>query len=155
MDPILLSALTGIGSSSLSAVLAWFLSKKKYYSEVDGSNIENMKKSLEFYISLSDDYKKRLDEELQSHREDVSELKKENQDLKKAIKKSENKFNSQLSAQQKEIQLMKNQMLSVYGQVCLNFACAERIKTQEPAPKATKSVKGKKVLKVTEPEYKC
>ena len=26
----------------------------------------------------------------------------------------------------REINLMKNQMLSVYGQVCLNFKCTER-----------------------------
>ena len=42
------------------------------------------------------------------------------------MREQERRFDEKLSAQQNEITLMKNQMLSVYGQVCLNFKCTER-----------------------------
>lgn len=46
----------------VTAVVTWFLARKKYYSEVDTNYIENMQKSLEFYENLADDNKKRLEE---------------------------------------------------------------------------------------------
>lgn len=48
--------------SIVTAVVTWFLARKKYYSEVDTNYIENMQKSLEFYEKLADDNKKRLEE---------------------------------------------------------------------------------------------
>jgi hypothetical protein len=42
------------------------------------------------------------------------------------MKDQESKFVSMIDDNRREINLMKNQMLSVYGQVCLNFKCTER-----------------------------
>jgi predicted nucleic acid-binding Zn-ribbon protein len=74
-----------------------------------------MKESLEFYIKLSDDYNKRLTNEIKAHNEEVKALYKENSELKKEIKEQEKRFDEKIMANQREITLMKNQMLSVYG----------------------------------------
>jgi hypothetical protein len=42
----------------------------------------------------------------------------------------------------REINLMKNQMLSVYGQVCLNFKCTERKISTETKAVIKKEKKG-------------
>lgn len=128
---IIIASACGVVSTALSSFFTWFFSKKKYNSEVEGNNIKNMQESLEFYIKLADDYSKRLTEEIKSHNEEVKLLKQENAELKKELKEQEKKFDQKIEANQREINLMKNQMLSVYGQVCLNFKCAERKVTLE------------------------
>lgn len=128
---MLTEILITIATTLVGGFSGWFFGRRKYNSEVDQSNIENMKKSLEFYIQISDDYKSRLTEEIKSHNEEVAELKKENAELKREIKEQEKRFDDKLAAQQREITLMKNQMLSVYSQVCLNFNCAERVATKD------------------------
>ena len=134
----------------LSSVVTWLLSKKKYNTEVDNNIIANMQKSLEFYKTLADDYKKRLEEEIRGHNEEVAEVKKEsaelrqeNLELKKELREQEKKFDAMWAAQQKEISMMKNQMLSVYSQVCLNFNCMERVATRQlpTAPSKTKKTR--------------
>ena len=126
MLEIVITAIAGIATS----VATFLLGRRKYNSEVDQTNIQNMQESLEFYTKLSDDYKNRLSEEIKSHNEEVAELKKENAELKRELREQEKRFDDKLMAQQREITLMKNQMLSVYSQVCLNFNCAERIITK-------------------------
>lgn len=143
MDPILLNALTGTASATISAVIAWFLSKRKYYSEVDSTNIKNMQESLQFYITLSDDYKQRLDEEIKSHKEEVLELRNENKEVRRELKEQEKKFNDIISEHTKELNLMKNQMLSMYGQVCMKFNCIERMHINEETHKHASSKKSK------------
>mgnify|MGYP000325657371 CR=1 FL=1 len=131
METVIITTLVSTAAAGVSALLSWFLSKKKYYSEVDSSNIKNMQDSLQFYITLSDDYKRRLDEEIQSHKKEVAELKNENKQVLKELRDQEIKFNEQLRAQQQEINMMKNQMIAVYSQVCLNFKCLDRIGSNE------------------------
>lgn len=126
MTGVIISSICGVVATGASSFITWFLSKKKYHSEVEGSNIQNMKESLEFYIKLSDDTNKRLAKEIEEHNNEVKALKQENADLKKELKDQENKFLSLIDDNRREINLMKNQMLSVYGQVCLNFKCTER-----------------------------
>lgn len=135
METIIITTLISTIAASISGILSWFLSKKKYYSEVDSTNIKNMQNSLQFYITLSDDYKSRLDEEIQSHKLEVDELKKENKEMRKELREQETKFNDQLRAQQQEISAMKNQMIAVYSQVCLNFRCTERQQSNETITK--------------------
>ena len=145
---VLLLAGDGILAGTLSSVVTWLLTRKKYNSEVENGNIQNMQESLEFYVKLADDYKARLTAEIDSHNAEVAELKKENAELKREIREQEKKFDERLLAQQREITLMKNQMLSVYSQVCLNFKCLERtaathIPTEDPKTiKKSKSSKG-------------
>ena len=126
MTGIIISSLCGVVTTTIGSVVAWFLSKRKYMSEVESTNIENMKKSLDFYIQLANDTNSRLAEEIKEHNEEVKALKQENTTLKQALKEQENKFVAMIDDNRREINLMKNQMLSVYGQVCLNFKCTER-----------------------------
>lgn len=126
MTGIIISSLCGIVTTTIGSIVAWFLSKRKYISEVESTNIENMKKSLDFYIQLANDTNARLAEEIKEHNEEVKALKQENNTLKQALKEQENKFVAMIDDNRREINLMKNQMLSVYGQVCLNFKCTER-----------------------------
>ena len=150
---VLITAAVGLLTTVGGSVTTWVLGRRKYNSEVDQSNIKNMQEALEFYKTISDDYKKRLEEEIQSHNAEVEELKKEsaelrleNIELKKELREQEKKFDSMLMAQQRDITLMKNQMLSVYSQVCLNFNCMERQTTKKlklPIEKATTNKKAK------------
>lgn len=126
MTGIIISSVCGVVATAIGSFVSWFLSKKKYISEVESTNIENMQKSLEFYIQLSNDTNSRLVEEIKEHNEEVKALKQENTTLKQALKDQENKFAAMIDDNRREINLMKNQMLSVYGQVCLNFKCTER-----------------------------
>ena len=147
---ILIASGAGLFTTVVSSVITWALSKKKYYSEVDSTNIKNMQDSLEFYTSLVDDCKQRLAEEIKDHKTEVEELKRENSELKREIKEQDLKFEAKFTAQQKEITLMKNQMLSVYSQVCLNLHCAERkvsksTATNKPTPKKHNDKKVEKV----------
>ena len=116
----------GLITTGAASFFTWFFSKRKYNSEVDGNNIKNMQDSLQFYITLSDDYRRRLDEEVKSHKEEVAELRKENTDLRQELREQEKRFDDKFASQQKEITAMKNQMLSMYSQICLNFSCTER-----------------------------
>ena len=135
MTGIIISAVCGVITTTVASFVSWFLSKKKYISEVESTNIENMKKSLDFYIQLANDTNTRLAEEIKEHNEEVKALKQENATLKQALKEQETKFVAMIDDNRREINLMKNQMLSVYGQVCLNFKCTERKLTDADKPK--------------------
>lgn len=144
---LLIATGCGVLSTGMASFFTWLFSKRKYNSEVDSNNIENMQKSLDFYIKLSDDYKSRLDVEIKSHHDEVDELRKENAELKKEMREQEKKFNDMFLAQQREISVMKNQMLSVYSQVCMNFKCIERksVKTKRASTKISKKTEVKEV----------
>lgn len=139
-NDVLMTSIGGIVATGLASFFTWFFSKRKYNSEVDNNNIKNMQESLDFYIKLSDDYKERLSEEIESHKKEVKELKAENALLEKEMKEQEKRFNERLYEQQKEISLIKNQMISVYSQVCLKFNCLERKPVKKTAPKKDSSI---------------
>lgn len=60
MDPIILTGIISVASSSITAFVTFLLTKKKYKTEVDANQIENMQKSLNFYISITEQNKKEL-----------------------------------------------------------------------------------------------
>lgn len=64
MNEIILTGIVGLVTTLTSSILTWFLTKKKYHSEVDNNLIKNMQESLDFYRQLSDDNSKRLEEVL-------------------------------------------------------------------------------------------
>lgn len=76
---ILSSAITAFAT----AFTTWFFTKRKYNAEVDNNLISNMQDSLEFYKSLADDNKSRLEEVLQEN----AELRKEIADLRTQVDK--------------------------------------------------------------------
>lgn len=95
----IIDAIIPIITGVVSAWGGWFFARKKYNSEVDQNLINNMQDSLDFYIKISDDNKKRLDEVLKTNTELLLEL----NDL-------------------------KNKVLNIALNICLNFNCANRIK---------------------------
>lgn len=57
---ILFTGGIGILSTIASSWISWVLARRKYNSEVDTNEIENLKKSLEFYESIVRDNNKKL-----------------------------------------------------------------------------------------------
>lgn len=78
---VIITGVVGLITTVTSGWVSWLFAKKKYNAEVDTDLIENMQKSLDFYMKLSDDNKARLDEALK--RNDV--LEEEIRDLRKQI----------------------------------------------------------------------
>ena len=57
---ILITGGIGLVSTVVSGWASWFFARKNYNAEVDSNEIENLKKSLEFYESIVKDYNKKL-----------------------------------------------------------------------------------------------
>lgn len=62
---VIITALIGVLTSGATGLLTWLFSRKKYYTEVDHNNIENMENSLEFYEKLSNSNNKILSDILE------------------------------------------------------------------------------------------
>lgn len=98
---IIVTGGVGIFSTIVSSWITWFITRKKYYSEVDHNLIENMENSLEFYKKLSDDNRARLEE--MAERNKTLEI---------------------------EIQELRKQMLNLTMNICLDLTCANRVREQ-------------------------
>lgn len=88
MNSEIIIALIGIVTTITGSWASYFFTRKKYYSEVDSTVINNMKQSLEFYTKLSDDNKARLEEALKRNEqldEEVRELRKQVNELMMSI----------------------------------------------------------------------
>lgn len=96
---VLITGCTGLFTAIVSSWLSWFFARKKYNSEVDLNLIEKMEKSLEFYRSLSDDNKARLEEMAER--------------------------NAEL---EKEVQELRKQVLNLTMNICMDLTCANRIR---------------------------
>ena len=57
---ILITGGIGLVTTVVSGWTSWFFARKKYNTEVDSNEIENLKKSLEFYESFVKDNNKKL-----------------------------------------------------------------------------------------------
>lgn len=91
---VIVTGVVGLITTITSGWVSWLFAKKKYNAEVDSSLIENMQKSLDFYMKLSDDNKARLDEAL--------------------------KRNDQL---QSEITQLREQVFELMNNICYNLQC--------------------------------
>ena len=98
---ILITGGVGIFSTIASSWITWFITRKKYYSEVDHNLIENMENSLEFYKKLSDDNRSRLEEMAERNR--LLEV---------------------------EVQELRKQMLNLTMNICMDLTCANRVREQ-------------------------
>lgn len=77
MNNTILAICGGAISTIVSGFVSWFFAKRKYNAEVDNSLITNMQESLEFYKTLADDNKVRLEAVLQENadlRREVNEM---------------------------------------------------------------------------------
>ena len=66
---IILTAIISVATSGITGLLTWLFSRKKYNTEVEHNNIENMEGSLEFYERLSASNNKILAEVLKKSEE--------------------------------------------------------------------------------------
>ena len=87
---VIVTGVVGLITTVTSGWVSWLFAKKKYNAEVDTNLIENMQKSLDFYMKLSDDNKARLDEALK--RNDV--LEDEVRDLRKQVFELRSRMNN-------------------------------------------------------------
>ena len=88
MNDILVTGGVGVFSTIVTNIITFLLTRRRYNSEVKHPDIQNMKESLEFYKSLSDDNKRRLDDILEENkiiREQNDRLEQSIEDLKKRL----------------------------------------------------------------------
>lgn len=97
MNDIVLTGGVGLATSVISSIVTWLLAMRKYNSEVDNKLIENMKESLEFYKTLSNDNKERLEE---------------------AVKRADRL--------EDEVATLRGEIFGLMSQICLNFSCTMR-----------------------------
>jgi hypothetical protein len=77
MNNTILAISGGAISTIVSGFVSWFFAKRKYNAEVDNHLITNMQESLEFYKTLADDNKVRLEAVLAENaelRKEVNEM---------------------------------------------------------------------------------
>ena len=77
MNNTWIAIIGGVITTVASSFVSWFFAKRKYNAEVDNHLITNMQESLEFYKTLADDNKVRLDSVLQENaelRKEVNEM---------------------------------------------------------------------------------
>lgn len=77
MNNTWIAIIGGVITTVASSFVSWFFAKRKYNAEVDNHLITNMQESLEFYKTLADDNKVRLEAVLQENaalRREVNEM---------------------------------------------------------------------------------
>ena len=130
---ILLTAGTTVVCSSLSSLLTWILSRKKYNSEVKGNDITNMQHSLDFYEDISDDQRSRLraliDENTELREENIR-IREENAQIRveNAAIRAEN---ARVMKELGDLKLLVNRILE---NTCVNIACQIRDRGFAPYP---------------------
>lgn len=115
---VLLTAGIGVVTTIASGWTSYFFTRKKYNSEVDLNLIEKMQGSLDFYMKLSEDNKRILDETLAK----LDESEKRNDTL------------------ENEIRELRNQMFTLMTQICTDLSCsARRAYTDKKKPTKSKN----------------
>lgn len=99
---VIVTGVVGLITTITSGWVSWLFAKKKYNAEVDSNLIENMQKSLDFYIKLSDDSKERLEE---------------------ALKRSD--------ALEEEITKLRDQVSELMLNICYDMSCKLRNKSSK------------------------
>ena len=107
---VIVTGVVGLITTITSGWVSWLFAKKKYNAEVDTNLIENMQKSLDFYMKLSDDNKARLDEALK--RNDVLE---------------------------DEVRDLRKQMFELMNNICYDLQCTVRKRQPKRIITKTKS----------------
>ena len=118
-NEVLLTAGIGVITTIASGWTSYFFTRKKYNSEVDLNLIEKMQGSLDFYMKLSEDNKRILDETLAK----LDESEKRNDVL------------------ENEIRELRNQMFTLMTQICTDLSCNARKAYTDKDKKVVKSKK--------------
>lgn len=112
-NEVVITGLIGIATTVASGWVSYFFTRRKYNSEVDLNLIDKMQKSLDFYMKLSEDNKRILDETLTKL--EVSE-----------------KRNDALEGEIKEL---RNQVFTLMTQICTDLSCNARKAYNEKSEK--------------------
>ena len=118
-NEVLFTAGIGIVTTIASGWTSYFFTRKKYNSEVDLNLIEKMQGSLDFYMKLSEDNKRILDETLAK------------------LEESEKRNNTLES----EIRELRNQMFTLMTQICTDLSCSARKAYTEKGKRISKAKK--------------
>lgn len=86
--------ITILSTCGISSIITFFLTKRKYNVEVEGSAIENADKSLDFYVKLVEDMKKQLIDIKAQSKSEFEEIKKQNEELQLKVTNLSNEINS-------------------------------------------------------------
>lgn len=113
---VIITGIIGMISTAVSGWVSYVFTRRKYNSEVDLNLIEKMQGSLDFYMKLSEDNKRILDETL----------------TKLEISEKRN------DALEEEIKELRNQMFTLVAQICTDLSCTVRKSYSEKAKKASK-----------------
>lgn len=85
-----------VGSSSLASIVTFFLTKRKYNTEVDSQQIQNMKESFELYKKMMEEaleaQKTRFEATIASQNKRIEDLQEENTDLRKTVSALQNQL---------------------------------------------------------------
>lgn len=109
----------GIVSTVASGFTSWFFTKRKYNAEVDNNLIDNMQQSLEFYINLVEDNKRRLEEVLERN----------------------NELERRDAILEEEVRKLQQQLSSIMDNVCFDKTCHNRKESITNSKNGTKSKK--------------
>lgn len=112
MDSEIIMALVTLFCSTVSGVVTFILTKRKYTVEVDSQQIQNTDASFELY-------KKMMEEALSSQKKTMENTI-EAQDKKIDLLQKEN---DSLRAQVSQLQM---QMINILGNICLDATCERR-----------------------------
>lgn len=116
----------GVITGAISSVVTWILAKRKYDSEVKGSEIANMDAALAFYKKLNDDMNDRLQQVLERN----SKLEQRN-----------NRLEEKNDRLERDVNELRRQMLDLSLRICLRLSCTKRINEPlecEPSPERYK-----------------
>lgn len=106
---VIVTGVVGLITTITGSWVSWLFAKKKYNAEVDSNLIENMQKSLDFYMKLSDDNKARLDE---------------------ALKRND--------ALEDEVRELRKQMFELMNNICYDMSCELRSRQPKRGSKSNK-----------------
>lgn len=74
MVDVLITGAVGLATTIVSSWISWYLARRKYNAEVDSNEIDNIKKSLEFYEDIIRDNNKKLQFYIRVAEEDRREV---------------------------------------------------------------------------------
>lgn len=97
----------GLLTTIVSGWTSWFFARRKYNTEVDSNYIQNLSKGLETYDSI-----------ISHNKAEIEYLMKENEELRR------------------EIAELRKQVLNLTMNICMDFACARRLRERHIVEKS-------------------
>lgn len=84
----LITTAIALGASTITSLVTFLFTRRKYNAEAHGTEIENVQKTLQTYIDIVEDNKKRIDmyqSELERCDKEIFALRTENRDLRNQL----------------------------------------------------------------------